>query len=149
MPIVVAVDNSAGSWAAVQLAAHEARCRQTELLAVTAYRAERPVASPAGRPAGSLRTGQEERLAAEAQLRDTVTEALGECADGVLTRVVAGPAGKAIVDTARSERAELIVLAARPGLAVLPGTVSQYVLRNAGRPVMLVPAGGSQDGSDS
>jgi nucleotide-binding universal stress UspA family protein len=67
----------------------------------------------------------------------------------VLTQVAAGPAGKAIVDTARSERAELIVLAARPELAGLPGTVSQYVLRNAGRPVMLVPAGGSQPGTDS
>jgi nucleotide-binding universal stress UspA family protein len=148
MPIVVAVDNSAGSWAAVQLAAHEARCRQTELLAVTAYRAERVIAAPAGRPIGNLRTGEEERLAAATHLRDTVTEALGERAPGVLTRVVAGPAGKAIVDTARSERAELIVLAARPGLAVLPGTVSQYVLRNAGRPVLVVPASGSQAGTD-
>lgn len=140
MPIVVAVDNSAGSGAAIQLAADEARCRQAELLAVTAYRAERAVAAPAGRPVGSMRTGAEERQAAEVLLRDTVTEALGDRAPGVLTKVVAGPPGKVIVDTARTERAELIVLAARPGLTVLPGTVGQYVLRNAGLPVMLVPA---------
>lgn len=141
MPIVVAVDNSAGSGAAIQLAAHEARCRQTELLAVTAYRAERAVTAPAGRPVGSLRTGADERQAAELLLRDTVTEALGDGTAGVLTKVVAGPPGKVIVDTATAERAELIVLAARPGLAVLPGTTGQYVLRNAGRPVLLVPAG--------
>ncbi len=38
------------------------------------------------------------------------------------------------------------MLAARPGLAAIPGTVAQYVLRNAGRPVLIVPAGSSQPG---
>jgi len=147
MPIVVGVDNSAGSWAAIQLAAHEARCRQTELVAVTSCRAGRAVAAPAGRAAGSLRTGAEEHLAAETALRAAVTDALGDGAAGVLTRVVAGPAGKAIVDTARAEHAALIVLAARPGLAVLPGSVSQYVLRNAARPVVIVPANAGEPGA--
>jgi nucleotide-binding universal stress UspA family protein len=142
MPIVVAVDGPAGSGAAIRLAEHEARYRETSLVAVTAYRSERAGGMPAGRPVGSLRTGDEERLAAETALRDAVISALGERAAAVLTRVVDGPAGKAVVDTARTERAELIVLAARPGLAAIPGTVAQYVLRNAGRPVLIVPAGG-------
>jgi hypothetical protein len=90
---------------------------------------------------GSLRTGEGERVAAETALRDAVVGALGERAAEVLIRVVDGPAGKAVVDTARSERAELIVLAARPGLAAMPGTVAQYVLRDAGRPVPIGPAG--------
>jgi nucleotide-binding universal stress UspA family protein len=100
---------------------------------------------PAGKPTGSLRTGAEEREAAELLLRDAIAGALGERADSVLMRVVEGPAGKAVVDTARAERAELIVLAARPGLSVIPGTVTQYVLRNAGRPILIVPAGGQSD----
>jgi nucleotide-binding universal stress UspA family protein len=142
MPIVVAVDGSAGSGAALRLAEHEARCRQTSLLAVIAYRAERVVVMPAGKPVGSMRTGEEERDAAELLLRDTIVSALGERAERVAMRVVDGPAGKAVVDTARTERAELIVLAARPGLTVIPGTVTQYVLRNAGRPILIVPTSG-------
>jgi len=142
MPIVVAVDGSAGSGAALRLAEREAQCRQTSLLAVIAYRAERAAVMPAGKPMGSLRTGEEEREAAELLLRDAIVSALGERADSVLTRVVDGPAGKAVVDTARAERAELIVLAARPGLSVIPGTVTQYVLRNAGRPILIVPTSG-------
>lgn len=142
MPIVVAVDGSAGSGAAIRPAEAEASYRQTSLAAVTAFRSERVGAMPAGGPAGSLRTGDEEREAAETALRDAVTGALRERAAGVLTRVVDGPAGQAVVDTARTERAELIVLAPRPGPAAIPGTVTQYVLRNAGRPVLIGPAGG-------
>jgi nucleotide-binding universal stress UspA family protein len=97
---------------------------------------------PAGKPVGSMRTGEEERDAAELLLRDTIVSALGERAERVAMRVVDGPAGKAVVDTARTERAELIVLAARPGLTVIPGTVTQYVLRTAGRPILIVPTSG-------
>ena len=53
---------------------------------------------------------------------------------------MAGLAARAIVDTATQERAQLIVLAARPGISLLPGTVSQYVLRHARCPVLVVPA---------
>jgi hypothetical protein len=37
-------------------------------------------------------------------------------------------------------RAQLIVLAVRSGIAFLPGTVSQHVIRRARCPVLLVPA---------
>jgi nucleotide-binding universal stress UspA family protein len=142
MTVVVAVDGSAGSLNAIRLAAYESRCRRAELVAVTAYRAEMPASAPAARPVGTLRTRDEVRLSAEDSLRDAVRDALGPGAADVQFLAVAGPAGKAVVEAARRASAELIVLATRPGVSMLPTTVSQYVLRNARRPVLMVPAGG-------
>jgi nucleotide-binding universal stress UspA family protein len=143
MTVVVAVDGSGASRSAIRLAAYEARCRQADLVAVTAYRAETQASAPAGRPLGTLRTGDEVRVSAESALQDAVRDALRAEAADVKLVTVAGAAGKAVVDAARDVSAELIVLASRPGLSVLPGTVSQYVLRNARRPVLLVPASGN------
>jgi nucleotide-binding universal stress UspA family protein len=57
--------------------------------------------------------------------------------------VVAGTAGRQIVEAAREVRAQLIVLATRGSMSMLLGTVSQYVLRKAPCPVLVVPAGAS------
>jgi hypothetical protein len=38
--------------------------------------------------------------------------------------------------------ADLVVLACRGGVSMLPGTVSQYVLRRAPCPVLMIPEGG-------
>jgi nucleotide-binding universal stress UspA family protein len=142
MTVVVAVDGSGASRSAIRLAAYEAHCRQADLVAVTAYRPEMQASAPAARPVGTLRTGDEVRLSAENSLRDAVRDALRAQAADVEFVAVAGPAGKAVVEAARAANAELIVLATRPGVSMLPGTVSQYVLRNAGRPVLMVPSGG-------
>jgi nucleotide-binding universal stress UspA family protein len=56
---------------------------------------------------------------------------------------VAGIAGRQIVEAAREARAQLIVLATRGSMSLLLGTVSQYVLRKAPCPVLVVPAGAS------
>jgi len=142
MGVVVAVDESPGAWSAIALAASEAKWRHTPLIAVMAYRADRVAGVPAARPLSTLRTEDEDRAAAQAAVQDAVRQALGaEEAASVRLCVVAGLAGRAIVDTARQERAQLIVLAARSGISVLPGTVSQYVLRNSPCPVLVVPAG--------
>jgi hypothetical protein len=69
-------------------------------------------------------------------------DALGEQADGVDLRTVQGLAGRKLVETAGQAGAELVVLANRGGLTMLPGTVSQYVLRNAPCPVLVVPENG-------
>ena len=51
-----------------------------------------------------------------------------------------GGPGRALVDTAQSVNAQLIVLATRGEHAArLLGAVSQYVLRHAPCPVLLVP----------
>lgn len=139
--VVVGVEGSTGSRAAIKIAAQEARYRHALLIAVMAYSGERAVA-PAGRPLATLRGAGEERLIAESALRDAVTDALGDEADKVELRTVLGLAGRNLIDTARRVNAQLIVLAGRGSTSMLLGTVSQYVLRKAPCPVLVVPEAG-------
>jgi nucleotide-binding universal stress UspA family protein len=145
MTVVVGVDGSAGSQAAIRLAAQEARYRTAPLLAVMAYSGERALGAPAVRPVSTLRTAADERATTEAMLHDIVRDALGGQADGVTCRTVAGLPGRALVSTAREAGAQLIVLAARGDAAVarVLGAVSQHVLRNAPCPVLVVPDPGT------
>jgi nucleotide-binding universal stress UspA family protein len=145
MSVVVGVDGTAASRAAIRIAAQEARYRQAPLIAVMAYSGQRTLGAPAGQPVATLGTGGDGRNAAESSLRELITEALGNQADHVELRVVAGIAGRQIVEAAREARAQLIVLATRGSMSMLLGTVSQYVLRKAPCPVLVVPAG--TDGS--
>ena len=139
--VVVGVEDGDCSRTAIKAAAQEARFRHAPLIAVMAYSGDRAMA-PAGRPAASLRTASEERLVAESALRDAVIDALGEDADQVELRTALGLAGRALVDTARWADAQLIVLAGRGSTSMLIGTVSQYVLRKAHCPVLVVPEAG-------
>jgi nucleotide-binding universal stress UspA family protein len=113
MTVLVGVKRSADSRAAIRLAAQEARYRDTTLIAVMAYPAERGW-SPAVKPGANSLTRADDR-------------------------VVADLPGHALVHTAQTVNAQLIVLAARRGIARVLGTVSQYVLRNAPCPVLTVP----------
>lgn len=141
MTVVVGVDGSAGSQAAIRLAALEARYRSAPLLAVMAYSGERPLGAPAVRPVSTLRTAADERATTEAMLQDIVHDALDGQADGVTCRAVPGLPGRALVNVAREADAQLIVLAARGDatMARVLGAVSQHVLRNAPCPVLVVP----------
>jgi nucleotide-binding universal stress UspA family protein len=139
--VVVGVEGGAGSGTAIKMAAQEARYRDAPLIAVMAYSGERAVA-PAGQPVATLRAAAEERLAAESALRDAVIDALGDEADKVELRTALGLAGRNLIDTARRVNAQLIVLAGRGSTSMLLGTVSQYVLRKAPCPVLVVPEGG-------
>jgi len=139
--VVVGVEDGGGSRTAINLAAQEARFRDTTLIAVMAYSGDRDPA-PAGRPAAFLSTAGEERLVAESALRDAVVDALGEEADRVELRTALGLAGHNLIDTARRVNAQLIVLAGRGSTSMLLGTVSQYVLRKAPCPVLVVPEAG-------
>ena len=55
--------------------------------------------------------------------------------------MVAGIAGRALVEAARTADAELVVLSTRGegGVSRLPCAVSQYVLRHVPCPVLVVP----------
>ena len=141
MSVVVGVDGTAASRAAIRIAAEQARYRQTPLIAVMAYSGERALGAPEGQVAATRGAGDDERSTAESNLRHVVTEVLGPQADHVELRVVAGIAGRQIVEAAREARAQLIVLATRGSMSLLLGTVSQYVLRKAPCPVLVVPAG--------
>jgi len=142
MSVVVGVDGTEASRAAIQVAAAEARYRQAPLIAVMAYSGERTLGGTAGEPAASPGTGGDERSAAESSLRNLLAEALGNQADHVELRVVTGIAGRQIIEAAKDARAQLIVLATRGSMSLLLGTVSQYVLRKAPCPVLVVPTGG-------
>ena len=136
--VVVGVEGGRGSRKAIRLAAQEARYRDAPLIAVMAYSGDRAVA-PAVRPVAMLRAPGEEHLVAESALRDAVVDALGEDADRVELRTTLGLAGRNLIDTARRVNAQLIVLAGRGSASMLLGTVSQYVLRKAPCPVLVVP----------
>ena len=135
--VVVGVEDG-GSRTAIKLAAQEARFRHAPLIAVMAYSGNRAPAL-GGRPAASFGTPGEERLVAESALRDAVADALGEEADRVELRTTLGLAGRNLIETARRVNAQLIVLAGRGSASMLLGTVSQYVLRKAPCPVLVVP----------
>jgi nucleotide-binding universal stress UspA family protein len=139
MPIVVVgVRDSTGSRGAIRLAAREAAYRGAALLAVMAYSADSPLGAPAGRPLAVLHNSEEDHLVAEAALRDAVIDALGDQAQGVTVQAVPGQGGRVLVDAAERFNAALLVVAGREG-AITPGTVSQYVLRRAPCPVLVVP----------
>lgn len=142
--VVVAVDGPAGSRATLQLAAREAGYRDAALIAVLAYGTNPSLGTPAARPLAAIRrTAEDERLGAEASLRDAVVDALGDEADRVELRTVAGMTARSAVAVARTTGAELLVLTERTGAATLLGAVSQYVLRKAPCPVLLVPESGA------
>lgn len=137
--VVVGVDGTAGSGAAIRLAAQEARYREAALVAVMAY-SEPPLGAPAARPMATLRTAEDQRIAAETALQDAVADALGGRADEVELQALPGLAGRNLVDAARKADAQLLVLASRGSAARLLGAVSQYVLRRAPCPVLVVSA---------
>jgi nucleotide-binding universal stress UspA family protein len=141
MTVVVGVDGAGRSLTAIQVAAREASFRGAPLIAVMAYSGERALGAPAVRPVASLRTGDDDRIVAQSMLRDEVRDALGTRGDAVEQRTVQGVAGRKLVETAAQARAELVVLASRGGLSALPGSASQYVLRRAPCPVLVVPEG--------
>ena len=139
MSVVVGVDSSGRSHAALQAAVQEAEYRRAPVVAVMAYTSQPAAGTPAGRPLATTRA-TDERAVAESKLRSEVETALGEAAKDVELRTVAGLAGRGLVETANQVGARLIVLATRSSITSILGTVSEYVLRNAPCPVLVVPA---------
>ena len=137
--VVVGVKESKGSRAALRLAAQEARYRDATLIAVMAYGGNPALGSPAGRPVAAAHTAADERQSAEWALRDALADALGDQAERVERRAVPGLAGRNLVEVALAVGAQLLVLAGGGTASVLPGTTSQYVLRKAPCPVLVVP----------
>jgi len=142
MTVVIGVDGLPESLAAIRLGRQEAAYRGSDLVAVMAYSGNTALDSPAARPLSLPRTVGEQSELVKSTLCAAVTQALGSDGGQVEIRAVAGPPGRALVDTARDLKAVLIVLAARKehSPSRLLGAVSQYVLRNAPCPVLVVPA---------
>jgi len=145
--IVVGVDGSDASLAALRWAADEARLRATSLRAVHAWSfiPAQPLGDPGmlAMPAGDL-AGQlgAESDAARSALETALSDALGSDPDVELEqKLVEGDAGDALV--AESATAELVVVGShgRTGLkAALLGSVSRHVVNHAACPVVVVKA---------
>jgi nucleotide-binding universal stress UspA family protein len=140
MTVVVGVDGLPHSYAAIRLARQEAAYRGAGLTAVMAYTSDTALGTPAARPLAAPLSADEQRDIAESTLRQAVTQALGSDED-VALEVVAGVPGRVLVQAARTVHADLLVLATREEHAPsrLLGAVSQFVLRNAPCPVLVVP----------
>jgi nucleotide-binding universal stress UspA family protein len=140
MTVVVGVDGLPESVTAIRLARQEAAFRGARLTAVMAYTSDSALGAPAVRPISTPGAPDEQRAMAESVLRQAVIDAIGGV-DGVQLRVEAGIPGRVLVQTARTLKADLVVLATRKEHAPsrLLGAVSQYVLRNAPCPVLVVP----------
>jgi nucleotide-binding universal stress UspA family protein len=145
--IVVGVDGSDISQAALRWAAEEAQLRGARLVAVHAWAFIPPqpmgdpglLAMPAGDLAGQLSAETE---AANTVLSDAV-ESLGGTGLEVDRRVVEGDPGEALVE--ESKGADLVVVGShgRSGLtAALLGSVSRHVVDHAVCPVVVVKVPG-------
>lgn len=147
--IVVGVDGSAASRAALRWAAEEARLRGAALVALHAWAYVPPppigepgmIPIPAGDLAGQL---EAERMAAQAELEAALADAFPEgVPDLVEPRLVEGDAAEALEREGAS--ADLLVVGSRgrSGLAsVLLGSVTRHVVDHAPCPVVVVKASG-------
>ena len=143
MSVVVGVDGTPESYEAIRLGHEEASLRGTGLVAVMAYSGEGALGTPAARPLVTPRSPGEDQALAQSTLGSVVRAALGGL-DGIELLVEAGPPGRVLVDAARARQAVMVVLSARKEgtPSRLLGAVSQYVLRNAPCPVLVVPQAG-------
>ncbi|ARX81365.1 hypothetical protein SMD44_00763 [Streptomyces alboflavus] len=135
--VVVGVDEAAGAAAAVAYAVRAARLRDTELLAVHAWRRPVPEAGGGPRPVGAA---DPRRLRAEHELDVALRSAVRDHgAVAVRHEAVEGQARVALLDA--SATADLIVVGARrPGHTGLQlGPVNHAVLHHAACPVTVVP----------
>ncbi len=136
--VVVGVDGSAASRAALGCALEEARWRHAMVEVVHAY----PVPAPGGSLYGaSFPTPPRGELERDAM--EVIEHTLGVAPDDVeVERIVTpGPAAAHLLHVARG--AELLVVGSRGrgGFAgLLLGSTSQHVVRHAPCPVLVVPA---------
>ncbi|MET0417185.1 MAG: universal stress protein, partial [Actinoplanes sp.] len=142
--VVVGVDGSSGSAAAVRWAAIEARLRQTELRVLTAFQRK----LPARHAASSAQTQPSASAEAAAIIHDAVAQARS-AAPGVDVRGVALPGYAVPVLLHAEEDAALLVVGSHRGggMPGLPhGSVCSQVATHARGSVVVVRGGSAVDG---
>ena len=145
--IVVGIDGSDASRAALRWGVEEARLRGARLVAVYAWMFIPPqplgdpglLAMPAGDIAGELSAENE---AAHAVLSSAVEEAIGRDASvDVEQKIVEGDPGEVLVKEAAEADLAVVGSHGRSGLtAALLGSVSRHVVDHATCPVVVVKA---------
>lgn len=139
--VVVGVDGSAGSVAALRLGAREAARHGAVLCPVLAWSPPGGEAADAVNPAPADVRAHWER-AADTALRRSCEAALGQDPDGtrVRPRTVRADAGPALVALSRHDRDLLVMGAGSHGALhrLLRGSVSRHCLKHASCPVLVV-----------
>ncbi len=135
--IVVGVSATSGSPLALRFAAEEARLREVPLVAVQAWRAPRPPASPGGHPPGVTVNAEAAFAQASQALRKHVAEVLG--AETVVScKLVRGTPGGVLLK--ESAEAALLVMGAPRNFAVSQAPLLAHKLTyNAACPVVIMP----------
>lgn len=147
--IVVGVDASEHSAAALRFALREASLRSAELVAVHAYRAAAPT-FPFFDPGRTDVAGEAGRrhVQAEARAESSVSQLVAQAAEAanvepdVTVQVMEGRAGDVLVDLSRDAALTVVGSRGRGELrAAVLGSVSHTVLAHTHRPVAVVRAG--------
>jgi nucleotide-binding universal stress UspA family protein len=140
--ILVGVDGSAGSAAALRWAARLALAAGAEVVAVHVLDPSAEDVRPLGLPRAILNEA-DWREAVQDELDATWCEPLARAGVPYHTRVVEGQPGPSLAEAAAREQADLVVTGHRglSGLAELVrGSVSGYLTHHAPCPVAVVPA---------
>ena len=149
--IVVGVDGSPTSDAALRWAVAEARLRDSKLRVVHAYQPPRVPLTEAGLAAGMavpavLKDAESLRRAAETEARDVIEEALRRAGRDSVEKLeiekdaVEGAPAETLIKSAKD--AELLVLGSRGRggfLGLLLGSVSQQCAQHPPCPVVILP----------
>lgn len=138
--IVVGVDGSPGSEAALHWALAEAKRRSVDVVALDAWSLP-PTASMAYVPSAS---GDAIKDAATAALDDVVRRASGRYRGVTCEQVVVnGPPAVTLVEAAQQAAILVVGTRGRGGFAgLLLGSVSQHCAHHAPCPIVIVPSGG-------
>jgi nucleotide-binding universal stress UspA family protein len=142
--IVVPVTLAADSPQIVSAAAALAEELDAELVLVGIAPPAPPVRSAAGVDDGAWLAADNQQRFLDLLVRERLDELSGDLPAGVRVRTILswGPAGPAIVETARDEQAELIVVPMRRETALghaLHDHVDRHVLHHSEVPVLVVP----------
>jgi nucleotide-binding universal stress UspA family protein len=147
--IVVGVDGSPPSVAALRWAAEEAALRDARLVAVHAWTfvPPAPIAEPGMIPIPAVDLAPQlgaERAAAEAELDAAISEAFpGEPPLDIERRLAEDSAGEALVTEGKNADLLVVGSSGKSGLAsALLGSVSRHVVSHARCPVVVVKASG-------
>lgn len=140
-PIVVGIDGSAHSDAALTFAVQRAKGLGTTVVAIHAYTLSL-IAVPIIDAELAERLGQQQRQEAEAIVTEALERAgVADRADLVSSRIVAANAGEALAEAGRDAAMTVVGSRGRGGfIGMLLGSVSQAVLHRAQHPVVVVRA---------
>ena len=136
--IVVGVDGSGASTAALRWAAGEAERHAARLEAVIAWRPAAAISPPGGHAPASARTLQERRADAEAVLDVALTEVASSGIE-IERRVMRGSPHRVLLDA--GDGATMLVIGGRSGKlsGKLPWSTGQQLISDARCPVVVVP----------